>query len=151
MATDSAGYSAAYARITDLLGAAAKPGVVPVCKRCGSGDLLRDASAQWDSANQRWEISGVYDSTTCESCSAESNDLCAWLPRDPSPPLTKPVCRHCGSDRLVRDACARWDSQSHHWIFAGLQDCAFCKACEREGDDLFGDGLSPVPSAGEAP
>lgn len=152
MAADPRGFGAAYARIIGRSAAAVQSGVVPVCNRCGRDTLVRDASAQWDSDRQRWEISGVYDSTTCESCHAESNDLCVWVPREPAgPPSPKPVCAHCGSDRIIRDASARWDAEARRWVFATFHDCAFCEECEREGEDLIqwsaGDEPAPVPPA----
>lgn len=54
--------------------------VEPVCKRCGSTDLSRDASAIWDSDAQQWDLCAIYDSTTCEACTAESDDLYEWRP-----------------------------------------------------------------------
>lgn len=60
-------------------GGAAEPPVRPVCSRCGSDSVVRDASARWDIDAQDWSISGVYDCTYCDDCSAESDDLCEWL------------------------------------------------------------------------
>lgn len=45
--------------------------VKPVCSHCGSDSLARDASARWDVDTQQWEVSGVYDCTFCDTCSAE--------------------------------------------------------------------------------
>lgn len=154
MAADGEAYRTAYARIAGRPDAPSKPAVTPVCTRCGSGDLVRDASAEWDDPAQRWELGGVYDSTTCQSCSAESDDLCAWVSCAPLPPPSRPVCGHCGSDRIVCDAGVRWDTRSGQWVLADLDACAFCETCEQEGDDLLRWSAAEVPepiaaSAGE--
>jgi len=51
-------------------------------------------------------------------------------------PVFKPVCAHCGGDRIVRDASARWDTLSGEWLLADMQDCYFCDGCNADGDDL---------------
>ncbi|MCG2841269.1 hypothetical protein L6Q21_09780 [Sandaracinobacter sp. RS1-74] len=67
-----------------------------------------------------------------------------------------PVCRHCGSDQIVRDASARWDAAAQAWTLSGVYDCHFCDTCNREGDTLAqwttatgeepeGAGSGPVP------
>ena len=56
------------------------PRLQPVCLRCGSDALVRDASAVWSVPEQRWELVGTYDSTTCQACEAESDDLANWRP-----------------------------------------------------------------------
>jgi ribosomal protein L37AE/L43A len=68
----------------------ARPRVEPKCHRCGSTELVRDASAEWDCATQQWGLSGVYDCTICQACEAESDSLCDWQPCAPNtvqPPL----------------------------------------------------------------
>ncbi|GLT01035.1 hypothetical protein GCM10007897_24260 [Sphingobium jiangsuense] len=55
---------------------------------------------------------------------------------DESPSAAMPICARCGSNRIVRDACARWNSATGRWALADVHDCAFCEACESEGDDL---------------
>lgn len=61
-------------------------------------------------------------------------------PDDPEPPpagaRAKPVCAHCGSDQLVRDASARWDAESQDWTMSGIYDCTTCDICGAESDDL---------------
>ena len=75
MAVDPARYHAACAQ----LGAAPAPErVEPACNRCGSTEIVRDALASWNNLAQQWEINDVYDSTSCQSCEAESDDLCRW-------------------------------------------------------------------------
>ena len=55
----------------------------PVCSRCGSDALVRDACATWSVPDQRWELAGTYDSTTCQDCEAEADDLADWRPLGP--------------------------------------------------------------------
>lgn len=74
-------------------------------------------------------------------------------PRDDAPDVN-PACSRCGSDRIVRDACARWDKIARQWVLADVHQCGFCEACNAEGDDLVhwasGDTAQPpAPSAGE--
>lgn len=53
-------------------------------------------------------------------------------------PAVKPICPHCGSDRIVRDACARWIPDSHQWALADMQDSYFfCDACHAEDVDAL--------------
>lgn len=48
-------------------------------------------------------------------------------------PAPTPVCAHCGSDRIVRDASARWDTALGRWLLAELHDPWFCDSCSGEG------------------
>jgi len=61
-------------------------------------------------------------------------------PDDPDPaPLAgrlKPVCAHCGSESIVRDAAVRWDVESQQWVVTSIFDCTTCDFCGAEGDDL---------------
>lgn len=57
--------------------------VRPLCRHCGSENLARDAAARWDIALQDWTITGLFDSTTCDDCGAESDDLARWVPLEP--------------------------------------------------------------------
>lgn len=45
--------------------------VRPVCRNCGSGEIVRDASARWDVTAQDWSLIGVYDCTFCDNCNGE--------------------------------------------------------------------------------
>jgi len=47
----------------------------------------------------------------------------------------RPVCPRCGSARIVRDACARWDTNFGRWVLAQLHDRDFCETCEADIDD----------------
>lgn len=43
-----------------------------VCDKCGSEDVLRDATAAWNEATQDWELAGVQDQGYCEGeCEGE--------------------------------------------------------------------------------
>lgn len=55
-------------------------------------------------------------------------------PQDEKASGVKPICPVCGSEHIVRDACARWDKASGQWVLAELQDCHFCDTCNREGN-----------------
>lgn len=61
-------------------------------------------------------------------------------PDDPEPPpagaRAKPVCAHCGSDQLVRDAAVRWDVDAQDWMVSGIYDCTTCDICGAESDNL---------------
>ena len=57
--------------------------VQPLCRNCGSENLARDAAARWDIAVQDWTITGLFDSTSCDDCSAESDNLARWAPLEP--------------------------------------------------------------------
>ncbi|PNQ04034.1 hypothetical protein [Sphingobium sp. SA916] len=54
----------------------------PVCSHCGSDSIVRDAAVRWDVESQQWEVSGIYDCTTCDLCGAESDDLATWVPAE---------------------------------------------------------------------
>jgi len=55
-----------------------KPKVKPVCKACGSDEISCDATARWDIDIQNWELSGTFDSKTCDQCGYEK-DYCDWI------------------------------------------------------------------------
>ena len=54
----------------------------PVCARCGSESIVRDAAVRWDILSQQWDVSGIYDCTSCDLCGAESDDLANWVPAE---------------------------------------------------------------------
>jgi hypothetical protein len=43
-----------------------------------------------------------------------------------------PVCTICGSDRIVRDAWASWQTDSRDWALEEIFDYIFCITCEQE-------------------
>ncbi len=66
--------------------------VKPVCDVCGSDDLVKDAAAAWDVATQAWVLLSTYDSTTCQACEREGDDICRWpAVSDASPTAAAPV------------------------------------------------------------
>lgn len=66
--------------------------VEPVCDVCGSDDLVKDAAAAWDVATQAWVLLSTYDSTTCQACEREGDDICRWpAVSDASPTAAAPV------------------------------------------------------------
>lgn len=68
----------------------AKEPLKPVCDVCGSDDLVRDAAACWDVDAQAWVLLSTYDSTTCQACEREGDDICDWrsLAGTPAPEST---------------------------------------------------------------
>lgn len=80
--------------------------VRPLCPRCGSDDIVRDATARWDIDAQCWSLSGTFDNETCEACEAEGDDFARWVPIEPvelrgKPLVAEPMVRP-GS---FREAC----------------------------------------------
>ncbi|EXS71092.1 hypothetical protein [Sphingobium sp. Ant17] len=90
---------------------AARPRVEPKCDRCGSNELIRDASAEWDCAAQQWVLAGVYDSTICQTCEAESDSLCDWKPC--APDAVQPLAAAPAPIRDPEAHQAQHESNSH--------------------------------------
>ena len=42
------------------------------CSYCGSRDVYRDATADWNPDSQSWELRAVMDQGFCEDCGGES-------------------------------------------------------------------------------
>lgn len=63
---------------------------------------------------------------------SERHYILAAPPPDPAQLHIGPICPRCGSDRIVRDACARWDETTGRWTLADLHDCHFCENCNAE-------------------
>ena len=42
------------------------------CETCGSENVRRDASVEWNSELQTWEVVVVYDAADCEDCGGET-------------------------------------------------------------------------------
>lgn len=49
-----------------------------------------------------------------------------------TPANAYPICNHCGSDRVVKDAWAVWDPETQRWELGEAFDYSFCLNCERE-------------------
>ena len=44
-----------------------------VCSHCGSNDVLSDAYAEWNVAEQKWEIQNLFDKGAyCAKCDGET-------------------------------------------------------------------------------
>jgi len=69
----------------DALRARALSPVTPVCDVCGSADLIKDAAAAWDRDRQEWSLLSTYDSTTCQRCEREGDDIAQWVPNAQAP------------------------------------------------------------------
>lgn len=42
-----------------------------LCPHCGSDDIVRDSSSEWDTTLQEWVTRAVYDHMACETCERE--------------------------------------------------------------------------------
>ena len=74
----------------DALRTRGSPDRKPVCDICGSDDLVKDAAAVWDREAQDWSLSSTYDSTTCQTCLREGDDMEHWV--DAGQPVpTRPI------------------------------------------------------------
>lgn len=69
----------------DALRAPVASPVTPVCDVCGSADLVKDAAATWDRDRQEWSLLSTYDSTTCQRCEREGDDIANWVPNAQAP------------------------------------------------------------------
>lgn len=47
-------------------------------------------------------------------------------------PRIKIVCEECGSDDVMKDAWAEWDTTAQAWVIHSTQDHEYCNACEGE-------------------
>jgi hypothetical protein len=43
-----------------------------ICGNCGSGEVSRDAWANWDTREQQWVLGAVFDYGHCHRCEGES-------------------------------------------------------------------------------
>ena len=39
-----------------------------VCEKCGSGNVVADAYAEWDISSQAWVMTAVCDTVVCGEC-----------------------------------------------------------------------------------
>jgi len=62
------------------------PDVKPVCSRCGSDRVVRDACVRWSQITRGWVLVDVHECTFCEACEAEGDDLLHWAANDASQP-----------------------------------------------------------------
>ena len=49
----------------------------PVCRYCGSKDLISDATAYWDHNLREWVLNDVMGSNYCNTCDTEGK-YCNW-------------------------------------------------------------------------
>ena len=42
----------------------------------------------------------------------------------------KKVCKHCGSENVVKDAWAEWDEDKQEWVLQQVFDYDYCTDCE---------------------
>lgn len=47
------------------------PKRIPYCASCGSSEVHKDASAQWDEVFQEWTLVTTFDCATCQDCGEE--------------------------------------------------------------------------------
>lgn len=55
----------------------------PICSRCGSTNVLKDAYAQWDKKAQEWTLQNTFDDSFCEEC--EGPAKLDWRQITPAP------------------------------------------------------------------
>jgi predicted RNA-binding Zn-ribbon protein involved in translation (DUF1610 family) len=44
----------------------------------------------------------------------------------------KLLCPYCGSENIVRDAYAEWDSEANEWVLRSVYDDMSCDDCGKE-------------------
>ncbi|AOH87133.1 hypothetical protein AWL63_23455 (plasmid) [Sphingomonas panacis] len=59
----------------------------PVCDSCASADIVRDASAMWDSRTGQWSFVDIYDCHTCQACEREGDTIVRWRPHQGVEPI----------------------------------------------------------------
>lgn len=58
-------------------------GAVPVCRRCGSERVVKDAWACWNPASGLWDLQTVFDQEYCQACEGETEFV--WKRNDGDP------------------------------------------------------------------
>ena len=53
---------------------------IPVCSKCGSHLVMRDAWAIWNSVTGLWELGPTFDATFCDQCGGATNLTWQSLP-----------------------------------------------------------------------
>ena len=52
-----------------------------LCQKCGSAEVVRDATASWNFTRQQWELAGdPCDDAYCEKCDAETKIIEVAVP-----------------------------------------------------------------------
>lgn len=44
----------------------------------------------------------------------------------------KMVCAYCGSENVLKDAWAEWDTEKQDWVLNNVFDHSFCEDCDSE-------------------
>lgn len=47
-----------------------------------------------------------------------------------TPRRVKYVCPHCGSEDLLKDAWAQWDTENQEWTLGATFDHTMCAECD---------------------
>ena len=76
-----------------------EPLAVPVCRHCGSANVMRDAWAVWNITTQAWELGSAFDHSRCGDCDAEMK----WFEWVDLPTFRNRMIR-CLNDQLRRGA-----------------------------------------------
>ena len=50
----------------------------PVCPKCGSDNVVADATARWSAERQQWEVSSVFEQGGCDECGHEDIEF-SWV------------------------------------------------------------------------
>ena len=50
-----------------------------------------------------------------------------------TPRRIKFVCSQCGSDQIVKDAWAEWDTENQCWELGSIFDHTECQGCSYDG------------------
>lgn len=77
----------------------------PICKACGSDDVVKDAWASWNSETGLWELMDIFDYNFCRAC--EQSAELDWVE---TPTAETPVDK-TGEIRRLNDALRRGESQ----------------------------------------
>lgn len=56
-----------------------------------------------------------------------------------------PVCAHCASKRVLRDAWAKWDETARQWVLGAVFDHAYCPDCDGETSIEWVNALPSAP------
>ncbi|MCG6867345.1 MAG: DUF3768 domain-containing protein [Gammaproteobacteria bacterium] len=67
-----------------------------------------------------------------DNAPADTGPVNQAKPGPDNPSAEFPVCTACGSERVVRDAWASWDTEAQDWQLDAVFDYSFCLACEEE-------------------
>jgi predicted RNA-binding Zn-ribbon protein involved in translation (DUF1610 family) len=49
----------------------------PLCRSCGSTEIVKDALAEWNFDDQKWTLLNVFEEVACTDCGFETFN-CDW-------------------------------------------------------------------------